>query len=51
MALNRLTARCGHSWESGYYAAAIAPKDHRSFMDTLRYIRANFKAAGMSKEF
>lgn len=26
MALNRLTGRCGHFWEAGYYATAIAPE-------------------------
>ena len=46
MALNRLAGRCGHFWETRYYATAIAPKDHRRVLNTLRYIHANPKAAG-----
>ena len=51
MALNRLTGRCGHFWEARYYATAIAPKDHRRVLNTLRYIHANPKAAGVRKGF
>jgi len=51
MALNRLSARCGHFWEARYYATAIAPKDHRRVLNTLRYIHANPKAAGVRKGF
>jgi REP element-mobilizing transposase RayT len=51
MALNRLTGRCGHFWEARYYSTAIAPKDHRRVLNTLRYIHANPKAAGVRKGF
>ena len=51
MALNRLAGRCGHFWEARYYATAIAPKDHRRVLNTLRYINANPKAAGVRKGF
>jgi putative transposase len=51
MALNRLAGRCGHFWEARYYATAIAPKDHRRVLNTLRYIHANPKAAGVRKGF
>jgi putative transposase len=47
MALNRLAGRCGHFWETRYYAPAIAPKDHRRVLSILRYIHANPKAAGI----
>jgi REP element-mobilizing transposase RayT len=51
MALNRLAGRCGHFWEARYYATAIAPKDHRRALNTLRYIHANPKVAGVRKGF
>ena len=51
MALNRLAGRCGHFWEARYYATAIAPKDHRRVLNTLRYIHANPLAAGVRKGF
>ena len=51
MALNRLSGRCGHFWEARYYSTAIAPKDHRRVLNTLRYIHANPKSAGVQKGF
>ncbi|KZR69892.1 Transposase IS200 like protein [Prochlorococcus marinus str. MIT 1313] len=51
MALNRLSGCCGHFWEARYYATAIAPKNHRRALNTLRYIHANPKAAGVRKGF
>ena len=51
MALNRLSGRCGHVWEARTYATAIAPKDHRRALNTLRTIHANPKAAGVRKGF
>jgi len=51
MALNRLAGRCGHFWEARYYATAIAPKDHKRALNTLRYIHADPKAAGVRKGF
>jgi putative transposase len=49
MALNRLSGLCGHFWESRYFATAIAPKDHRRVLNTLRYIHDNPKASGVRK--
>jgi REP element-mobilizing transposase RayT len=51
MLLNRLTGRCGHFWEARYYSTPIAPEDHRRALNTLRYIHANPKAAGVRKGF
>ena len=51
MALNRLSGRCGHFCDARYYATAIAPKDHRRVLNTLRYIYAHSKAAGVRKGF
>lgn len=51
MLLNRLTGRCGHFWEARYYATPIAPEDHQRALNTLRYIHANPKAAGVRKGF
>ena len=48
---NRLSGRCGQFWEARYYATEIAPKDHRRVLNTLRYIHANPKAAGVRKGF
>jgi REP element-mobilizing transposase RayT len=51
MLLNRLTGRCGHFWEARYYSTPIAPEDHQRALNTLRYIHANPKAAGVRKGF
>ncbi len=51
MALNRLSGRCGHFWEARYYATAIATEDHRRVLNTLRYIHANPKGAGLERDF
>jgi len=51
MLLNRITGRCGHFWEARYYATPIAPKDHQRALNTLRYIHANPKAAGVRQGF
>ena len=51
MVLNRLTGRCGHFWEARYYSTPIAPNDHKRALNTLRYIHANPKAAGVRKGF
>ena len=51
MALNRLSGRCGHIWEARYCATAIAAKDHRRVLNTLRYIHSNPKSAGVQKGF
>ena len=51
MLLNRMTGRCGHFWEARYYSTPIAPSDHKRALNTLRYIHANPKAAGVRKGF
>ena len=51
MLLNRLAGRCGHFWEARYCSTPIAPKDHKRALNTLRYIHANPKAAGVRKGF
>ena len=51
MALNRLSGRCGHFGEARYYATAIAPKDHRRVLNTLRHLHADSEEAGVRKEF
>ena len=51
MLLNRISKRCGHFWEARYYATPIAPEDHQRALNTLRYIHANPKAAGVRKGF
>ena len=45
------TIKTGHFWEARYDATAIAPQDHRRVLNTLRYIHANPKAAGVRKGF
>lgn len=51
MLLNRLAGRCGHFWEARYYATPIASNDHKRALNTLRYIHANPKAAGVRQGF
>jgi len=51
MALSRVSEHCEHFWEARYYATAIAPKDHRRVLNTLKCIHANHKAAGVRKGF
>ena len=38
-------------WEARYYTTPIAPEDHQRALNTLRYIHANPKAAGVRKGF
>ncbi len=40
-----------HFWEARYYSTPIAPEDHQRALNTLRYIHANPKAAGVRKGF
>jgi hypothetical protein len=51
MLLNRLSGRSGHFWEARNYSTPIAPEDHRRALNTLRYIHAKPKAAGVRKGF
>jgi len=40
-----------HLLEARYFSTPIHPKDHRRMLNTLRYIHANPKAAGVRKGF
>lgn len=51
MSLNRLTGRCGHFWEARYFSTPIPQDDHTRILNTLRYIHANPKSAGIRKGF
>jgi putative transposase len=51
MCFNRMLNRTGHFWEKRYHSTAFANTDHRRALNTLRYIHANPKAAGMQTGF
>ena len=51
MSLNRLIGRCGHFWEARYFSTPIFQDDHHRILNTLRYIHANPKSAGIRKSF
>lgn len=51
MCFNRMLNRTGHFWEKRYHAAGFPEDDHRRALNTLRYIHANPKAAGMQRGF
>ena len=51
MCFNRMLNRTGHFWEKRYHSTGFAPTDVRRSLNTLRYIHANPKAAGMQQGF
>lgn len=51
MCFNRMMNRTGHFWEKRYHAVGFPEDDHRRALNTLRYIHANPKAAGMQRGF
>jgi len=51
MSFNRMLGRTGHFWEQRYHSSGFARDDHQRALNTLRYIHANPKAAGMTKGF
>jgi putative transposase len=51
MCFNRMLNRTGHFWEKRYHSTGFANDDHRRALNTLRYIHANPKAAGMQQGF
>jgi putative transposase len=51
MCFNRMLRRTGHFWEKRYHAVGFAKTDYRRVLNTLRYIHANPKAAGMQRGF
>ncbi|MEK0187678.1 transposase [Microcoleus anatoxicus] len=51
MCFNRMLNRTGHFWEKRYHSTGFANSDKRRALNTLRYIHANPKAAGMQQGF
>lgn len=51
MCFNRLLHRTGHFWEKRYHSTGFPNTDKRRALNTLRYIHANPKAAGMQQGF
>jgi putative transposase len=51
MCFNRMLNRTGHFWERRYFSTGFANDDIRRALNTLRYIHANPKAAGMQSGF
>jgi putative transposase len=51
MCLNRMLNRTGHFWEKRYHSTSFPISDKRQALNTLRYIHANPKAAGMQQGF
>ena len=51
MCFNRMLNRTGHFWEKRYHSTGFANTDKRRALNTLRYIHANPKAAGIQPGF
>ena len=51
MCFNRMMNRTGHFWEKRFHAVGFPSSDHQRVLNTLRYIHANPKAAGMQRGF
>ena len=51
MCFNRMLNRTGHFWEKRYHSTGFERSDHQRALNTLRYINANPKAAGMQEGF
>ncbi|HZG38876.1 MAG TPA: transposase [Nodosilinea sp.] len=51
MCFNRMLNRIGHFWEKRYHSTGFPLSDKRRALNTLRYIHANPKAAGMQEGF
>ena len=51
MCFNRMLNRTGHFWEKRYHSTGFATSDRRRALNTLRYIHANPKAAGIQRGF
>jgi len=49
MCFNRMLNRTGHFWEKRYHSTGFLMSDKRRALNTLRYIHANPKAAGMQQ--
>lgn len=51
MCFNRMLNRTGHFWEKRYHSTSFPNTDINRALNTLRYIHANPKAAGMQQGF
>ncbi len=51
MCFNRILNRTGHFWEKRYHSTGFPMTDKRRALNTLRYIHANPKAAGIQQGF
>ncbi|MEH1951993.1 MAG: transposase [Nostoc sp.] len=51
MCFNRMLNRTGHFWEKRYHSTGFDKSDYQRALNTLRYIHANPKAAGMQEGF
>ncbi len=51
MCFNRMQNRTGHFWEKRYHSTGFSINDKQRALNTLRYIHANPKAAGMQQGF
>jgi putative transposase len=51
MCFNQMLNRTGHFWEKRYHSTGFLTTDKRRALNTLRYIHANPKAAGMQQGF
>ncbi|WP_096599470.1 transposase [Calothrix sp. NIES-2100] len=51
MCFNRMLNRTGHFWEKRYHSSGFANTDTKRGLNTLRYIHANPKAAGIQQGF
>jgi putative transposase len=51
MCFNRMLHRTGHFWGKRYHATSFLNSDTKRALNTLRYIHANPKAAGMQQGF
>ena len=51
MCFNRMLKRTGHFWEKRYHSSGFPNTDKKRALNTLRYIHANPKAAGMQIGF
>jgi len=51
MCFNRMLNRTGHFWEKRYHSTGFPMSDKKRALNTIRYIHANPKAAGMQHGF
>ncbi|WP_448572611.1 REP-associated tyrosine transposase [Trichothermofontia sp.] len=51
MSFNQMLNRTGHFWEKRYHSTGFPVSDKRRALNTLRYIHANPKAAGIQSGF